>query len=389
MAYKSGNRMPCFYEGKDYYMAQSRIRKKLRKTDSIKLEDLIDSYHKSKDDEFDYLDHANFTEESLKFVLRDIRNGTYKPCKPRIVQIPKSKGGFRTLSVPPLIDRVVSKAVLAKISPIVDAKFDPRNHGGRPELGIHSTIAEAYKAIEAGMRFIVSGDIKDAYPSVPTEDAITILERLSENHKCLELAKVCIRGHFGHKKKLGLDQGNPLSSICFNSYMHEWLDGLIPLNDDIRYVRYLDNVYLFGKDPDKLMRIMEKAKEVLANKGLVLKSDPCIDLICEKLSILGYQIGLNSSKIVILGDKDMSSALSESLIRAYDRPNSHKLGKPIVSSWLASQALRSSLDPSDTNKVNELLEYHGFQDRINHEVVIKDLQHHRCLWAQKYLNNIH
>jgi len=79
--------------------------------------------------------------------------------------------------------------------------------------------------------------------------------------------------------------------------------------------------------------------------------------------------------------------LSESLIRAYDRPNSHKLGKPIVSSWLASQALRTSWDLEDTNKVNELLDYHGLQYRINHENVIKDLQDHRNLWVKKYLNH--
>lgn len=384
MAYKSGNRMPCSYEGKDFYKANARIRKKLRKTDSIQLEDLIDAFHRSKADEFGYLDHGYGTEEVLISVLRRIRSGTYKPSKPRIVQIPKAKGGFRTLSIPSLVDRVVSKAVLAKLTPVVDSKFDPRSHGGRPELGIQSAIAEAYKAIEGGKHYVLAADIKDAFPNTPTEDAITILERLSENHDCMELAKVCIRGHFGGKRKQGLDQGNPLSPIFFNAYIGEWADSQVAIADDIRYVRYLDNLYLFGKDPSRLVSIMENIKAGLANKGLILKTDPCLDLNCEKLSILGYQIELDGSKILILGDEDN---LSESLIRAYDRPNSHKLGKPIVSSWLASQALRTSWDLEDTNKVNELLDYHGLQYRINHENVSKDLQDHRNLWVKKYLNN--
>ena len=388
MSYSSGNRMPKTYEGKEYYYSQTKIAKKDRKTDSIKLEDLMDAYRKT-DDEFEPQEPEYIAKERLIDVLGDIRNGTYKPDKPRIQEKPKSSGGTRTLTIPHILDRVVGKTVLAKLTPIVDPKFDPRSHGGRPGKGIQSAIAEAYEAIEGGMHYVLAVDIKDAFPNTPTESALAVLERLSEQHPCMGLAKVCIRGHIGAKRKVGLDQGHPLSPIAFNAFMGEWVDSLVPLDADIRYIRYLDNIYLFGNGPKKLNTIMESVQTGLTAKGFILKTDPCRELNSEKLPILGYQIGLNGSRIEITGDEAWVNDLAESLIRAYEKPNSHKLGKPIVDSWLKSQALRTSWNLEDTQKVNELLEYYGFQYKVNHEDAIKDLQDKKLSWIQKYnLHNI-
>ena len=388
MAYEFERGMPINYEGRDHYCAQARLRRKLRKTDSINLEDLDHAFHclpdKNKALEADYR-----IKDKLNEVLKKIRNGTYGPSKVKTKKIPKSSGGLRTLDIPDILDRAVAKAVLEKISAVVDAKFDSRSHGGRPEKSIQSAIAAAHKALEEGMNYAIEADIKDAFPNTPTEGAIAILERLSGRHKCMESAKVCIRGHKGAVRKTGLKQGCPLSPISFNAYMHEWTDSLVPIDADICYVRYLDNLYLFGKDPNKLANIMAIINGSLTGKGFVLKTSPCLDLKSEKLSILGFQVGLDGSKIEILGDKDSFKDLAFSLERAYDEPNSHKLGKPKVDSWLSSQALRTSWDLKDTHLVNELLEYHGFQYRLNHEDVIKDLQDQRSSWSKKYNLNSH
>lgn len=387
MGYISEGRMPIQYEGKEHFYYQNRLRKRRRKIESIQFEDLIDAYHKL-DDKNEDQEPEYMVEEKLKQILNDIRNGDYGPSKVRKVKIPKSSGGTRELNIPSVLDRVVAKAVLARLTPVVDPKFDCRSHGGRPDRGIQSAIAEAYKAIEAGMHNVLAADIKDAFPNTPTEAAISILEKQSGQHPCMELAKVCIRGHKGAKRKIGVDQGNPLSPICFNAYMGEWVDSQVPRDADIRYVRYLDNLYLFGKDLMKLISLMADVNQVLTDKGFVLKTDPCLDLKTEKLSILGYQIGFDGSKIEITGDEDSFKELALSLEGAYEKPNSHKLGKPIVDSWISSQALRTSWDLKDTHKVNELLDYYGFQYKVNHEEVIKELQDQRISWVQKYnLNN--
>jgi retron-type reverse transcriptase len=63
--------------------------------------------------------------EALVRTMQMIRQGTYCPMATNKKLIPKSGGGERQLNIPPEVDRVVAKAVLHQISPIVHRSRPP------------------------------------------------------------------------------------------------------------------------------------------------------------------------------------------------------------------------------------------------------------------------
>ena len=313
-----GIRFP--HQGKDLFKAAARMRKKHRKTDAIRLECLQDAYRAIELEKGLPKKPLFLINEWLIPACEEIRKGKYAPKRPRKKKIPKSNGGERILLIPRLMDRIIAKAVLGKLTPIVDPKFDPRSHGSRPKLGVHSALASAFKAMQAGFRFVVSCDIQNAFPNTPTEAAICSLERLLGPHNCMELAKVCIRGHKGPERKLGLDQGHPLSPMAFNAFMDMFVDSTI----------------------------------------------------------------FDKARINISGSTPDFAWLGTALERAYDHPNTHNRCLEIVNSFTGGNSLKVMWKPEDTHKVNELLQLYGIDYRLNHLEVLEKQEALYSKWAHKF-----
>ena len=178
MDYSNGKRRLGPSESFERLKARARIRKAQRKSAKVSLDDLMDAFKGLKSDgELSCIPESQ-AREALVRTMKMIRAGTYSPKATTKKLISKPNGGTRQLDIPPEVDRVVAKAILEQISPIVDKQFDSRSHGGRPNLGPPFTLATAAKAIAAGKTFVVAADIKDAFPSLPTESALACLEKL-------------------------------------------------------------------------------------------------------------------------------------------------------------------------------------------------------------------
>jgi RNA-directed DNA polymerase len=372
-------------ESFERFKARARIRKAQRKSAKISLDDLVDAYQGLKSD--GKLSHMPESQarEALVRTMQMIRQGTYSPMATNKKLIHKPNGGMRQLDIPPAMDRVVAKAVLHQISPIVDKQFDPRSHGGRPGLGVPTTLATAAKLIAAGKVFVVAADIKDAFPSLPTESALACLGKLlGSTDANLELAQVIVRGHLGHKRVTGIGQGSPLSPIVFNCFMHEWVDSTIPLEEETVYVRYLDNLYAFGDEAGKPLQLMEAIKAGLACHGMTLNIDPIIDLKTEILPILGYQVEAHAGKIKLAGSEKALTQLTVALEKSFDKPNPQLAGKQAVESWIGSQALRDQWVLKDSNLANQLMEDFGLDYRISHMETLKEMNSIRKDWISKH-----
>lgn len=372
-------------ESYERFKARARIRKAQRKNAMISLDDLMDAFKGLKSD--GKLSHMPESQarEALVRTMQMIRQGTYRPMATTKKLISKPNGGMRQLDIPPAMDRVVAKAVLQQISPIVDRLFDPRSHGGRPNLGVPTTLAMTAKAIAAGKTFVVAADIKDAFPSLPTESALACLEKLlGSTDANLELAKVSVRGHLGHKRVTGIGQGCPLSPIVFNCFMHEWVDSTIPLEEETVYVRYLDNFYAFGADINMPLQLMEAIKARLAFHGMTLNIDPVRDIKTEILPVLGYQVEAHAGKIKLAGSKKALNQLTVALKKSFDKPNPQLAGKQAVEAWIGSQALRDQWELKDSNLVNQIMEDSGLDHKISHMETLKEMNSIRKDWISKH-----
>lgn len=65
-----------------------------------------------------------YLRENQETLIQEIRNGKYKPNPVRRVEIPKeTKGEFRKLGVPTVVDRVVQQVIAQELSPIFEEQF--------------------------------------------------------------------------------------------------------------------------------------------------------------------------------------------------------------------------------------------------------------------------
>ena len=385
MDYSNGKRRLGPSESFERFKAKARIRKAQRKNAKVSLDDLMDAFKSLKSHGKLSLMPESQTRETLVKTMKMIRAGTYSPKATTKKLIRKPNGGTRQLDIPAVVDRVVAKGILEQISPIVDKQFDSRSHGGRPNLGPPFTLATAAKAIAAGKTFVVAADIKDAFPAVPTESALACLEKLlGSTNANLELAKVSVRGHLGHKQELGIGQGSPLSPLVFNCFMHEWVDSTVPLDSEVIYVRYLDNLYAFGDEVGRPLLLMEAIKAKLANHEMTLNIDPVKDLKTEILPILGYQAEAHEGKIKLVGSKKALTQLAASLEEVFNEPNPQLAGKKAVDSWISSWALRDHWEIEDSNLVNQLMEDFGLDYKISHLETLKVMESTRKDWISKH-----
>ena len=150
-----------------------------------------------------------------------IENGKYKPAFTRKVQIPKSSGGMRTLSIPTVADRVAQRAVLMAIQPFVDPQFHSLTMGGRPGYSVTDALVLAEKeAVETGNWCWAVADIKTAFDVVPHIGLLGTLRTWFGTTQVYDLLKKVV----STGREYGIPQGGPLSPLLLNLYLDDVLD---------------------------------------------------------------------------------------------------------------------------------------------------------------------
>lgn len=96
-----------------------------------------------------------YLRENQETLIQEIRNGKYKPNPVRRVEIPKeTKGEFRKLGVPTVVDRVVQQAIAQELSPIFEEQFSENSFGFRPKRGAHDALRQCQKNVTLPFRDI-------------------------------------------------------------------------------------------------------------------------------------------------------------------------------------------------------------------------------------------
>jgi group II intron reverse transcriptase/maturase len=245
-----------------------------------------------------HITFEDIQEPNLSDLLRElsvtIREGHYAPVPGRRVRISKGRGrGFRTLEVPNVEDRLVWKAIQLIIQPILENLFLPCSYGFRPNVNREDALAQALHISQREQRTIwVAEDIRDAFPSIPLNRIIDVVELYLPNQKLVNLIRRCLRTD---ENRHGLPQGGPLSPLLLNLYLHHFLDKrwgqrfpYIPL------IRYADDPLLLCKDQQEAQDAYAGLFELLDPANMKLKhgTEAAIVNLRVQPSVdwLGYQV---------------------------------------------------------------------------------------------------
>ncbi len=119
-----------------------------------------------------------FLRENQETLIQEIREGRYKPNPVRRVEIPKeTKGEFRKLGVPTVVDRVVQQAIAQELTPIYEEQFSNNSFGFRPKRGAHDALRQCQKNVNDGYVYVVDMDLEKFFDTVCQSKLIEVLSR--------------------------------------------------------------------------------------------------------------------------------------------------------------------------------------------------------------------
>ena len=204
-------------------------------------------------------------------------DGGYLPARLVRVSIPKEDGQERVLHIPPVVDRIVERAVLSVLTPLLDPLLGPSSFAYRPGLGVVDAVQEVARLRDEGFTHVLRTDIDDCFPNIRVDRLRRILGVLVTDPELMAVLDLLLArtlhgpGRRRNRPGIGLPQGSPLSPILANVMLEH-------LDDRLRRagyptVRYGDDLAILATSRDDALEAGRVASKAAEEIGMRLGAD--------------------------------------------------------------------------------------------------------------------
>ena len=162
----------------------------------------------------------------------ELISGTYQPQPVRQVLVPKADVGVRPLAIWALRDRVAQRVVYELLAPVFEATFLPCSFGFRRGYGVQDALAALEQQRDNNLRWVVDADIQDCFEAIESVRLLKLVARRVQDRLLLRyiagwLHAQILNSADGVPKRAGTSQGNVLSPLLANIYLHEFDQALV------------------------------------------------------------------------------------------------------------------------------------------------------------------
>ena len=230
-------------------------------------------------------------EENLAALMRDLKDGTFRPLPLKRVHIPKGPGSKQTrpLGIPIVRDRVAQEVVRRLLSPIFEPKFHEASFGFISNRNCHMAIERVLEFHRQGDLIVLDADIQGFFDNIPHKVVMEALAAEIADGNILRLVERFLRSGVREDgvfkpTTVGTPQGGVISPLLANIVLNR-LDWALH-EKGYRFARYADDFVV-------VCHSKTQAQEALILVQQVLETDLGLKLSPEKTQITSYGKGYN------------------------------------------------------------------------------------------------
>jgi group II intron reverse transcriptase/maturase len=183
-------------------------------------------------------------EAHLVELRESVLGNTYKPQRLRHLRFPKPSGGWRTISICTVRDRVLQRAVLNVLEAALDQEFLDCAFGYRPGRSTKGAVEQVLQYRDAGLKWVLDGDIEQFFESLDHALLLQFLREDVQDARVIALIELWLKTGQDGKRALGTPLGMVISPLLSNLYLHRFDLALTRLG--FHLVRYADDFVVLG-----------------------------------------------------------------------------------------------------------------------------------------------
>ena len=275
----------------------------------------------------DYLNEMGLLTSTLQTLKEDLRNNAYHPDRLRRVYVPKAGGrGERPIDIPTVEDRIVDRALVLALAPVLEPLWHFCSIGFRTGHGPQDGLAMAEWLIRHRKLTVVQTlDIRKAFTTIPKDRLVHTLRKslpVDVPEQLAKLVEKIIRRPLpageGIRRHRGIAQGSPLSPLLLNAYLNHHLDGKWN-HQRWPMIRYADDILVLADSRAETQTALTELRDLLRPNGLNLRDEiptPADLSRGDTTEWLGYALKMESGHLRVQLTETAWTRLEQNLHRA-------------------------------------------------------------------------